>query len=59
MVSLSNNYCSVDFSVNLSADYSQGEMMWQPNTPTTPGKQVLIAAYILPTLIYCIDCSSM
>jgi len=32
-------------------DYTQGEMMWQPNTPTTPGKSLLITLHILPTTV--------
>jgi len=27
--------------MNLVTEYNHGEMMWQPNTPTTPGKNVL------------------
>ena len=39
------------FYAYLVADYTQGEMMWQPNTPTTPGKSLLIALHILPTIV--------
>jgi len=27
--------------MHLVAEYNHGEMMWQPNTPTTPGKDIL------------------
>jgi len=38
--------------MDLVTEYNHGEMMWQPNTPTTPGKDFLSLDQdqILPTL---------
>ena len=39
------SWSSVKFILNLWVDllteYNHGDMMWQPNTPTTPGKDFL------------------
>ena len=38
--------------MNLVTEYNHGDMMWQPNTPTTPGKDFLSLdqGQILPTV---------